>query len=316
MQKLLIAIPCYNEESSISKAINSLPRQIEGFEKVEILVVNDGSTDKSEDIIKQHNIDHYHKFNYNNGLAKVYEKSVEICLVKKFDVMVFYDADCQYNSKDITRLCEPILKKKAQVVIGYRDFFSIKHFSLIKKILQVVGNKAFSYLLFGKINVIKDFTSGFRAVHKDVLKKLCFYTSFSYTVESIVNIVSLDQKITQIKIDVNEVKRKSRLFKSNFDFIGKQTLTLFKVMMIHKPLKILSKISLFLFFVSSIIFLRYFYFFFLDQGSDHLASLLAGSLLFISSIIVLVLALIADQISINRLNLQELKNKIDKNNFE
>ena len=294
--KLLISIPCYNEEELIKRTIDKIPREIKGFDKVGILVINDGSTDRSEEILKKLEIDHYYKFENNVGLAKVFQKSLSIAKKENYDVMVNFDADNQYPENRIQDLCNPILEKKTKYCIGSRDFDKVADFSFIKKNLQKLGNRIFSLILFNNSKKIADFTSGFRAIHKSLFDKLEFYSSFSYTVESIVQLANLNEKIFQIKISTNKVSRPSRLVKSNFDFIIRQTITLFKVLAIHNPLSFFLKSSFILFFLSFLVFIRYFYFFFNGTGSDHIASLIAGALLFISSIFFIGLGLVSDQI--------------------
>jgi glycosyltransferase involved in cell wall biosynthesis len=311
--KLLISVPCYNEEQLIENTIKNLPRKIDGFDEVKILIINDGSTDTSEDIIKKLKIDHYFKFENNVGLAKVFEKSLEIANIEKYDVLVNFDGDNQYPEKKIVDLCRPILKNEVNYCIGARNFELAKDFTFIKKKLQVYGNKIFSFILFNDSKKIKDFTSGFRAIDKSLFKKLEFYSSFSYTVESIVQLANLNEKIYQIDIVNNRVNRPSRLVKSNFDFIIRQTITLFKVLAIHNPLAFFLKISFVLFFLSVVIFIRYFFYFFIDAGSEHIASLIAGALIFTSSVFLFSLGLIADQVLTIRKAILKIRNKIDDN---
>ena len=307
--KLLISVPCYNEELLIEKTIKKLPRKIEGFEEVKILVIDDGSTDKTADILKTLDIDIYFRFEKNVGLAKVFEKSLSIAKKNDFDVMVNFDADNQYPEEKIVDLCRPILEQKTNYCIGSRNFNNAKDFSPIKIFLQKIGNKIFSYILFKNTKEIRDFTSGFRALHKSLYDKLEFYSTYSYTVESIVQLYYLNEKIFQIDINTNSVPRPSRLVNSNFDFIIKQTITLIKILVIHNPLQIFLKTSFLFLLISFLIFLRYFFFFFQGSGSDHIASLIAGSIIFTLSIFCLLIGLISDQIISLKKIIEKLKNR-------
>ena len=250
--KLLISVPCYNEELLIEKTIKKLPRKIEGFEEVKILVIDDGSTDKTADILKTLDIDIYFRFEKNVGLAKVFEKSLSIAKKNDFDVMVNFDADNQYPEEKIVDLCRPILEQKTNYCIGSRNFNNAKDFSPIKIFLQKIGNKIFSYILFKNTNERRDFTSSFRALHKSLYDKLEFYSTYSYTVESIVQLYCILTDF-QIDINTNSVPRPSRLVNSNFDFIIKQTITLIKILVIHNPLQIFKNIFSFL-LISFLIF--------------------------------------------------------------
>lgn len=310
--KLLISIPCFNEEKLIKKTINNLPREIDGFSKVGILIVNDGSIDRSEEIINELKIDHYYKFETNVGLAKVFQKSLSIAKKENYDVMVNFDADNQYPENKIAELCKPILEKKARYCIGARNFDLAKDFSFIKKKLQVYGNKIFSFILFKNTAAIKDFTSGFRAIDKSLFAKLEFYSSFSYTVESIVQLANINEKIYQIDIVSNPVIRPSRLVKSNLDFIMRQTITLFKVIAIHNPLSFFLKTSFILFFLSTVIFIRYFFYFFDGTGGEHIASLIAGAIIFVASIFLFGVGLISDQVLTIRKAILKIKDGIDE----
>ena len=310
--KLLISIPCFNEEELIKKTIKNLPRKIEGFSKVSILVVNDGSNDKSEEIIKELNIDHYYKFQTNVGLAKVFQKSLSIAKKENYDVLVNFDADNQYPEDKISELCKPIIEKKTNYCIGVRNFDEAEDFSFIKKKLQIFGNRIFSLILFKDSKKIKDFTSGFRAINKNLFNKLEFYSSFSYTVESIVQLANINEKIYQVDIINKSVSRPSRLVKSNFDFIVRQTITLFKIIAIHNPLSFFLKTSFILFFLSTLIFIRYFFYFFNGTGSEHIASLIAGAVIFVSSIFSFGIGLVSDQILTIRKSILKIKDKIDE----
>jgi glycosyltransferase involved in cell wall biosynthesis len=183
IMKLIIQIPCYNEAATLPITLKELPRQVEGFSKVEWLIINDGSVDETIDVAKKHGVDHIVSFKKNRGLAEVFKAGIDACIHLGADVIVNTDADNQYRAADIPKLTMPILEGKADIVIGARPISDIKHFSLIKKLLQKFG----SYVVRNVSKTdIPDAPSGFRALSRDAAMKLNVFNNYTYTLETII----------------------------------------------------------------------------------------------------------------------------------
>src|SRR3989304_5220940 len=211
MTKLIIQIPCYNEEANIGAALSALPRSLPGVNSVEWLIINDGSNDRTVEVAKSHGVDHIVNFNHNQGLAKAFMAGLEACLKAGADIIVNTDADNQYSAEDIPKLVEPILLKKAEIVIGARPINQIKHFSFTRKFLQQLGS--WVVRIFSNTD-IQDVTSGFRAITRDAAMQLNVFNEYTYTLEMIIQAGQKGIAVTSIPIRTNQYLRPSRLIKS------------------------------------------------------------------------------------------------------
>ena len=254
--KLIIQIPCYNEADTLAITLAELPRQVEGFDKVEWLIINDGSEDDTVSVAKQCGVDYIVNFVHNQGLAKGFMAGVKEALNHGADVIVNTDADNQYEAKDIPNLVKPILNKKAEYVIGARPISQTGHFSFTKKCLQKLGSwvvrKASS-------TNIPDAPSGFRAMSREFAMQLNVYNNYTYTLETIIQAGQKNMAIMSVPIRTNEDLRPSRLFSSIPSYIKKSVSTIIRIFVVYKPFRFFMSIAVFLFSVGFLISLRFLY---------------------------------------------------------
>ncbi len=306
--KLIIQIPCYNEADTLAITLNALPTKIDGFEKVEWLIINDGSSDKTVEVAKQHGVHHIVNFTKNQGLAKAFIAGIKKCIELKADIIVNTDADNQYNADDIPKLVKPILKKEADYVIGERPIANTEHFSSIKKILQKLG----SWVVRKASGTnIPDAPSGFRAMSYECAKQLNVYNNYTYTLETIIQAGQKNMAITSIPIRTNEDLRPSRLLKSMPDYIKKSIITIIRIFVVYKPFKFFMSIALILFTIGFLIGLRFLYFWLIGEGNGHVQSVILSGVLMGMGVQTGLIAFVADLLAVNRKLLEELKNKIN-----
>ena len=307
--KLIIQIPCYNEEKTLPVTYADLPKQIPGIDTIETLIINDGSTDNTVAIAKQIGIDHIVNFPDNKGLAKAFMAGIDASLRLGADIIVNTDGDNQYQGNDIPKLITPILENKAEVVVGDRQTDTIQHFSPSKKKLQKIG----SYIVRKASNTnINDTTSGFRAYSRDAAMKLNVLNNYSYTLETIINAGRQKTIFKNVPIKTNKKLRKSRLFKNNFDYINQSAATIIRSYIQLNSLTIFIAIAFVFFLISFALFVRYLFFFFQGAGAGHIQSLLLGVLLTLIGFLIFIFGLLADAISANRKINEELLYRIKK----
>ena len=307
--KLIIQIPCYNEAETLPVALKELPKKVEGFDKVEWLIINDGSTDNTVEVAQKNGVDHVISFKKNRGLAEVFKAGLDACIHLGADVIVNTDADNQYDARDIPKLLQPILEGKADIVIGARPISQIQHFSLIKKILQKFG----SYVVRNVSKTdIPDAPSGFRALTRDAAMKLNVFNNYTYTLETIIQAGRKNMAITWVDINVNEDLRLSRLVKSILSYIQKSLITIVRIFMIYEPFTFFMRIGLITFITGLLIGLRYIYYMFTGDGSGHVQSLILSSILLVMGFQTMITAFIADLLSANRKLLEDIQYRIKK----
>jgi len=301
--KLIIQIPCYNEEKTLEVTYKELPQKIDGIDTIETLIINDGSTDATEAVAKRIGIDHIISFNQNRGLAKGFSAGIENCLKLGADIIVNTDADNQYCGADIAKLVEPIVNKQADVVVGDRQTDKIDHFSFGKKLLQKFGSAVIRTL--SKTNV-KDAVSGFRAYSREAAMQINILSEFSYTIENLIQFGHQRLKVVSVPIRTNGKLRESRLFKSIPDFIGNQLKTIIRVYASYSALRVFTIIATL--FIAPAFFLisRYLYYFFSGHGDGHIQSLIASAILTNIGFIVFLIGIIADLVSNNRKLLERI----------
>ena len=244
--KLIIQIPCYNEEENLEKVIQNLPRQISGIEKIEYMVINDGSTDRTREIALKNNVNYIVDIFPNKGLSNAFMTGIDECLKNEADIIVNIDGDNQYSGKDIPKLIEPIIKGQADIVIGERQ---IEKFPFMKRFFQRLGS--FGVRVLSKTKV-PDAPSGFRAYSREYAFKINVYNKFTYTLETIIQAGSNKEKIETVKIESFPNTRKSRLFRNSLQYIYKSLANVIKSLFIYKPIKIWGLAS-FIFFIISIL---------------------------------------------------------------
>ncbi len=307
--KLIIQIPCLNEERTLPITLKYLPKKIEGVDNIEVLIINDGSTDRTVEVARKCGVNHVVNYCQRRGLAEAFMAGLDVCLELGADIIVNTDADNQYYGPDIEKLIQPILKKEADIVVGNRETDKISHFSSIKKKFHRLGS-----WLVRKISHtnIPDATSGFRAFSRDAALRIDVTTKFSYTVETLIQAGKKDLKVASVPIRTNEKLRESRLFSSMFDFLKKSGATIVRVYATHEPLKVFFRIGGTIFFIGVIFGIRYLYFLFLGQGAGHVQSVILASTLMILGFILFFIGLVADLISTNRKLIEKMMYRIKK----
>jgi len=295
--KLIIQIPCYNEEKTLPITINDLPKEIEGIEEIEYLIINDGSTDNTVEVAKKLGVHHIVSYPQNRGLAKAFMAGIDACLRLGADIIVNTDGDNQYNGKDINRLVKPIVDGRAEVVVGDRQTDEIEHFSWMKKKLQKLGS--WVVRLASDTNVT-DTTSGFRAYSRDAAMKLNVISDYSYTLETIIEAGRKKTAIENVVVRTNSKLRDSRLFSSIYSYIKKSASTIIRTYSMYRPLKVFLTIGTISFLFGFLIGVRYLYFFFNSQGEGHTQSLILAAILLLAGVQFVMFGILADAISANR----------------
>lgn len=302
--KLIIQIPCFNESEVLAVTLEDLPRNVNGFDKVEWLLIDDGSGDNSIEIAKRYEVDHIIHFKKNQGLAKVFMAGINEALKQDADVIVNTDADNQYNADDIPKLVDPILSHKADYVIGERPISAIQHFSWTKKLLQKLG----SWVVRKVSNTdLPDAPSGFRAMSRDCAKQLNVFNNYTYTLETIIQAGQKNMAIQSVSIRVNNDLRKSKLVTSISGYISKSIVTILRIFVVYKPFLFFMSIGLFMFLGGFLLGLRFLFFYFNGDGSGHIQSLILAGILSGTGFHTMLIAFIADLLSVNRKLLEDIK---------
>lgn len=306
--KLIIQIPCYNEEETLPETINSIPREIEGVDKVEILIINDGSTDNTTYAAKKLNADYIVEFPKNLGLAKAFDAGLKNAVKYGADIIVNLDADNQYCAEDIPKLIAPILENKADITIGARPIDKIKHFSFTKKILQKLGS--FVMKKISGADVI-DAPSGFRAYTRNAAMRINIFDNYTYTMESIIQAQRKGLVTASVPIRVNEDDlRPSRLVKNNLNYIIRSAKTMVRFFIIYHPFRFFAALSTIFFILGLVLGFRYIYFFTLGDGRGHIQSLILCGLLITISFQTALLAVISDLLGVNRRLVEDVQIKV------
>lgn len=305
--KLIIQIPCFNEAKSLPLTLAALPRQVDGFETVEFLVIDDGSTDGTAKIAKQCGADHVVKHIRNNGLAKAFMTGLDSCLSLGADVIVTTDADNQYNAEDIPTLIKPILDSDADIVIGARPIETISHFSPFKKNLQKMGS-----WLVRKVSStdIPDAPSGFRAFSRDAAMRLNVFNNYTYTLETIIQAGQKNVAITSIPVRVNKDLRPSRLIKNIPSYLCHSLMTIVRIFVVYKPFRFFFTIGASFFVVGTMVGLRFLYYFLTTGGAGHIQSLILAAIFLISGFQTVLVAFLADVLAANRNMLEDIKYRL------
>lgn len=311
--KLIIQIPCYNEEKTLPHTIRDLPKEIPGVDEIEYLVIDDGSTDRTVEVAKELGVHHIVRQPRNRGLAMTFMTGIDACLRLGADIIVNTDGDNQYKGQDIPKLIQPILEGKAEVVVGDRQTDTIEHFSPLKKKLQKLGSWVVRKA--SRTNVI-DTTSGFRAYSRDAAMRLNVVSEYSYTLETIIEAGSRKVAIENVQIGTNEKLRESRLFKSMWGYIRKSGTTIIRIYSMYRPLRVFLTMGLILFLAGFLIGVRFLHFYFNGQGSGHIQSLILASILIITGFQLGVFGLLADAIAAIRKINDELLYRVKKLEYD
>lgn len=310
--KLVINIPCYNEEETLPLVLKELPKEIKGINKIEVQIVDDGSTDKTIEVAKKFGVTRIIKHKRNKGLGIAFKHGIEEAINSGADIFVNTDADNQYPSKYIPELVKPVLEHRADLVIGNRKPWKVKHFSPFKRVLQKFGNWVTRSILGSDV---PDTVSGFRAYSRDAMLRINVVTKFSYVLDTIMQAVQKDLKIESIEIDTNPPTRKSRLFKNIFQHMKKSGSNLIRIFYLYEPLKTFLYFSILFFIPGLILLIRWLFKYFSGTGGGNVQSLILASILIITSALTFVLGIIGDSIKTNRTLTEEVLYKLKKKEF-
>lgn len=307
--KLIIQIPCYNEESTLPATIADLPRHIDGIEEIEYLIINDGSGDCTVEVARDIGVHHVVNFKANKGLAYAFAAGIDACLRLGADIIVNTDADNQYCGADIEKLVKPILDNRAEIVIGERPIDSTEHFSNVKKRLQKFGS--FVVRKASGTN-IPDAPSGFRAFTREAALRLNVINSYTYTLETIIQAGHNRIPITSVPISTNPELRKSRLFKSMGAYIKRSILVIIRSSMMYKPMKFFFILGGIITLVGLLFIIRWLIISSLGTGSGNIQSLVLAAMLIMIGVQFIVAGLQADIIAANRKILEDVQFRVRK----
>ncbi len=305
--KLIIQIPCYNEEKSLPVTLNALPKKIDGIDEIEVLIINDGSTDKTVDVAKNLGVKHIVEMPHNSGLAKAFVAGINSALSLDADIIVNTDADNQYCADDIEKLVKPILDGSADIVIGSRPVSKIQHFSLLKKMLQKLGS--FVMRLISSTDV-EDAPSGFRAFSRNAAIQLNVFDNYTYTLETIIQARAKGLVLKCVPINVNPDLRKSKLVKNIFDYVRRSMFTMIRMFIIYRPFRFFAILAGIFLTFGILIGIRFLYYFINESGAGHIQSLILSAILIITGVQVAVIAVLSELMSINRKLLEDIQRRI------
>ncbi len=311
--KLIIQIPCYNEAETLKIALDALPKQIDGVDTIEYLIINDGSQDNTVEVAKEWGVQHIVNFKRNRGLAKGFMAGLDMCLRNGADIIVNTDADNQYCGDDIEKLIAPILEGKADIVIGERPIDQTAHFSWLKKKLQHFG----SWVVRKASNTdIPDAPSGFRAYSREAAMQMNVVNEYTYTLEQIVQAGRTKIAITSVPIRTNDELRPSRLFSSMFGYVKKSMLTIIRAYLMYKPMRFFIGLGFIPFLIGLAIGIRFIVLLCMGGGQGNVQSLILCSMLILIGVMIWVVGLLADVMAANRKILQEIQQKVREMDYE
>src|SRR5215216_1227203 len=313
MTKLIIQIPCYNEEATLGLTLSALPRELPGVDVIEWLIVNDGSTDRTVEVARQCGVDHVVNFPNNQGLAKAFMAGLEASLRAGADIIVNTDADNQYCAADIPSLIEPILLGRAEIVVGSRPISEIKHFTPTKKLLQKIGSRV---VRMASNTDIADAPSGFRAISRDAAMRLNVFNEYTYTLETIIQAGQNGVAITSVPVRTNGELRPSRLIKGIPSYLKQSLWTILRIFMTYKPLKFFLLLGSIPFSIGLLIGVRWLVLYLGGTPRTHVPSLILASLLMLIGVQFWVFGLVADLLGVNRKMLEDIQVRIRRFEFD
>lgn len=297
MTKLIIQIPCYNEADTLPLTVRDLPRSIEDVDTVEVLVIDDGSTDGTADVARELDVDHVIRLTKNKGLAVAFARGLEASLELGADIIVNTDGDNQYRGECIRDLVQPILKGEAEMVVGDRQIKTIQHFSAFKKVLQKLGSWIVRWA--SKTNV-PDATSGFRAFSKEAALRLSVYSEYTYTLETIIQAGKKGISITSVPVETNEVLRESRLIHSTFQYVIRSAITITRIFLMYEALRVFLTLSVIPLLGGLFLLGRFTYYFLIGDGEGHIQSMIVATILIVLGFLTILIGLLSDLIARNR----------------
>lgn len=302
--KLIIQIPCFNEAQTLPVTLADLPQQIEGVDQIEVLVIDDGSTDDTRAVARRHGVHHVVGFRKNQGLARAFMLGIQESLKRGADVIVNTDADNQYVGADIPKLLTPILEGRADLVIGARPIDDIPHFSPLKKLLQRFGSWVVRWV---SGTAVADAPSGFRAITREVALGLNAFSSYTYTLETVIQAGLMNMSVVSVPIRVNGDLRPSRLVKSVPSYVKRSILTMVRIFVVYKPLKFFLTMGTIPFGLGLVVGLRFVVYYLQGDGSGRIQSLILAAILLLVGFQTFLLGVLSDLLSVNRRLLEELQ---------
>jgi glycosyltransferase involved in cell wall biosynthesis len=295
--KLIIQIPCFNEEQQLPETLRHLPHAVDGFETVEWLIIDDGSTDRTVEVAREHGVDHVVRLTNNKGLAAAFQAGLDAGLKLGADVIVNTDADNQYEGEDVPKLVAPILRGEADMVVGDRQVHTIEHFSRSKKLLQRLGSWVVRQ---ASSTQVPDTTSGFRAYNREAALQMQVVSKFTYTLETIIQAGKLLVAIDHVPIRTNPKTRESRLFPSVRAYVRRNALSIFRIYSQYEPLKVFWAGAAVMGLAALAVFIRFVVYFIEGHGRGHVQSLIAGAVLFNAAMLLGSLGVLGDLLAAQR----------------
>jgi len=304
MHKLVIQIPCLNEAETLPATLADLPRVVEGFDVVEWLVIDDGSTDDTVAVARAHGVDHVVSLRHNQGLARAFMIGLDYALKQGADVVLNTDADNQYSAKNIPDLVKPILEKRALIVIGERPIMGIEHFSPLKKVLQRLGSFVVQQLSGTRV---ADAPSGFRAMHRDAAIQLNVFNNYTYTLETIIQAGRRNIPVVSVPVQVNGYLRPSRLISSIPRYISRSIVTMIRIFIVYRPVQLFLSLAFMTFLPAAIVTGRWLYYYATGRGGGHVQSLILAGALFTITALLAVAGVLADLLATNRMLMEDVR---------
>ncbi len=302
-KKLIIQIPCFNEEGTLGVTLDALPRSVPGFDRVEWLVIDDGSRDRTVDVALAHGVDHVVRVPGNRGLANGFRTGLRACVQLGADVIVNTDADNQYDARDIPSLVQPIVEGAADLVVGARPIVDTAHFSWKKKLLQRLGS--FVVRVASRTSV-SDAPSGFRALSREAAIRLNVFNDYTYTLETLIQAGQQRLRVVSVPIRTNADLRPSRLLKSIASYVRFSAVTIVRTFVAYQPFQFFGIPGLLSLVAGTGIGIRFLALYAAGDGQGHIQSLILAAILIGSGTLLVLLALIADLISVNRKLLEKV----------
>jgi glycosyltransferase involved in cell wall biosynthesis len=311
--KLIIQIPCWDEEDALPITLRDLPREVPGFDTVEWLVIDDGSTDRTIAVAREHGVDHIVRLTNNKGLASGFQAGIDACLKLGADVIVNTDADNQYDARDIPKLVAPIVAGNADMVVGDRQVMTIEHFSPAKKSLQRLGSWVVRQ---ASQTTVPDTTSGFRAYNREAALSLQVVSKFTYTLETIIQAGKMTVALDHVPVRTNPKLRESRLFPSTWTYIRRNGVSIFRIYALYEPLRVFMTAAILVGLAAAAVWARFIVAWIGGEGSGHVQSLILGAVLFNAAMVLAALGVLGDLISGQRITLQRIFERVRRVELE
>ena len=305
--KLVIQIPCYNEAATLATTLRELPRSVSGVDRVEWLVIDDGSTDATAEVAREQGVDHIVRLPRNRGLARAFVAGLEAALRAGADVIVNTDADNQYCAADIPALIAPVIQGRADMVVGARPISDIAHFSPAKKILQRLGSRV---VQLASSTRVPDAPSGFRALSRAAARQLNVFSTYTYTLETIIQAGQKGLTVVSVPVRVNADLRPSRLVRSVPQYVWRSALTIGHIFLIYRPFRFFLGVSVACFLPGFLIGVRFLFEYGRGHGQGHIQSLILAAVFIIAAMLAFMLGLLADLISVNRRLLEDIRARL------